>query len=315
MASIFSFVLGVVLAMSTTQSPPGQPNPMQPGDYTPAAPALITSWQLKRLPPPSSLYITPDDQLVIAAASSLTNEVVTLNYRLLRAADGVIVRGQITVAPPNTRAVQVNQQQLAEGFILSASVRAALATTRGQTFVRVFLGAGPFGSGEPSYMLMSDYATTAMAPAHPNGRQVSPVEGPGLPTTYSIGTVFGQGISVIIPANARWRVLELTGRFTASAVAGTRYLQLLMPVFTDNNVALPIIATVAASTSVVCSWVAKGGNFNDTLGGYQQPLPADLYLSGNTLSTTQLAVLVTGIQSGDLWSHVAILVEEWLDNV
>ena len=128
--------------------------------------------------PPSQVYVTASDNIQVGCASSQVNEAVTITYRLLRA-DGELIEGQFIVHPPADRSIKVYSEDLAEGFLLSVSCKAAVATTRGQTFVRVFLTHPELGAGQPSYMLMADYVTTAMAPAHPNGRVLAPSEGPG----------------------------------------------------------------------------------------------------------------------------------------
>src|SRR5579864_5722224 len=136
---MFSSALLVIALMASIIRPPGQPAPYKDGDYTPAVQSQVVSWQLKRLPPPSAVYITVDDVLRAAAASSQANEVVTISYRWIRAADGKLDYGQFTIAPASDRSLKVQDQPLAEGFLLSVSCKAAVATTRGQTFVRLFL--------------------------------------------------------------------------------------------------------------------------------------------------------------------------------
>lgn len=308
-------MLGALLLMASSILATGQPTPQQPADYTPAAQSRVVSWQLKRIPPPSPLYVGVDDKLVVGAATSQSNEVVTVNYRLLRASDGVIVPGQFIVSPPNTRAVTVQQQQLAEGFLLSVSVKATVAITRGMTFVRAFLGAGPFGAGQPSYMLMADYVTTAMAPAHPNGRVLAPTEGPGNITTFkTVQPPVGTDWSFGPPTNARWRLQSVYIDFVASAQVATREM-----FFAVNN-----------SVSSRCYRVdAQTGITANTLPGFelgsglpfvspaslviQLPIPTPYYLLGSQGDV--LSVLTTQLQTLDQWRPVLFSVEEWLDNV
>lgn len=306
-------MLGALLLLMAITTPSGQPLPKQPSDYTPAAKSRVVSWQLKRVTPPSPLYVSVDDKLVVAAASSQTNEVITVNYRLLRAADGVIVPGQFTVTPAATRAITVQQQQLAEGFLLSVSVKAAVATTRGMTFVRAFLGAGPFGAGQPSYMLMADYVTTAMAPAHPNGRVLAPTEGPG--NVYSVRAVHapaGTQWSITVPANARWRVQSIQSQLVTSATVANRDVFLVISSFTDIVTIIPNNTTQLAGLSVFYCW-ADGVPFQgDSFSHDLQPLPRGIIVLPNYVLTTNVNLM----QAADQWSDFAVTwVEEWLDNV
>jgi hypothetical protein len=306
-------LLLATLMSSTPTTPTGQPGPMQPSDYTPAGESRVVSWQLKRVPPPSPLYVSVDDKLVVGAASSQTNEVVTVNYRLLRASDGVIVPGQFTVKPLATRAIQVQQQQLAEGFLLSVSVKAAVATTRGMTFIRVFLGAGAFGAGQPSYMLMADYVTTAMAPAHPNGRVLAPVEGPGL--LYSVRAAHapaGSNWLFTVPTNARWRVQSIQSQLVTAAAVANRAVSLVMSSPTDIIAIIAANTTQAASITEFYIW-ADGAPYQlDTRPVDLQPLPRSVTLLAGFTVNAQ----VLNIQAADQWSDFAVIfVEEWLDNV
>lgn len=306
--------LALLLTMSSTpRTPSGQPGPMQPSDYTPAAPSRVVSWQLKRVTPPSPLYVSVDDKLVVGAATSQTNEVVTVNYRLLRASDGVILPGQFTVKPANTRAVTIQQQQLAEGFLLSVSVKAAVATTRGMTFVRAFLGAGPFGAGQPSYMLMADYVTTAMAPAHPNGRVLAPSEGPG--NLYSLRAAHvpaGAQWSITVPTNARWRLNSVQALLQTSAVVNNRVVRLIVASPTDNIIIIPSNVLEPASKGYFYSYGAGCAYNFDTISDDLLPLPNNYIL----LPTFQLLSQVLNMDVADFWADFPVIfIEEWLDNV
>lgn len=306
--------LALLLTMSSNpRTPSGQPGPMQPSDYTPAVQSKVVTWQLKRVTPPSPLYVSVDDKLVVGAATSQTNEVVTVNYRLLRASDGVIVPGQFTVTPTNNRTIVVKTQQLAEGFLLSASVKAAVATTRGMTFVRAFLGAGPFGAGQPSYMLMADYVTTAMAPAHPNGRVLAPTEGPGL--LYSVRAAHspaGTNWSFTVPTNARWRVESIQSLLVTSATVATRQVSLVIASPTDTIAIVPGNVNQAASQTEFYIW-GDGLLYQvDTRPVDSAPLPRNMILLPSFVINAQ----VLSLQAADQWSDFPVVfVEEWLDNV
>jgi hypothetical protein len=315
MTTIKALVALLLLMANTT--PSGQPTQKQPADYTPARQSKVVSWQLQRVPPPSPVYVGVDDLLVVGAASSQTNEVVTVNYRLLRAADGVIVPGQLTVAPANTRAVKVQTQQLAEGFLLSVSVKAAVATTRGMTFVRAFLGAGPFGAGQPSYMLMADYVTTAMAPAHPNGRVLAPTEGPGWVHPFQVtNPAAGADWNFIVPTNARLRLQTFSAIFSTSPTAATR-----TPILDIGSGGTPFAFRMPSNFGHVASTIATySGGAAAALpvqpanaGVITVPVPTGIILSG--ITTDAVSTATTNIQAADQWSQIVLGIEEWLDNV
>lgn len=261
--------------------------------------------------PPSQVYVTASDNIQVGCASSQVNEAVTITYRLLRA-DGELIEGQFIVHPPADRSIKVYSEDLAEGFLLSVSCKAAVATTRGQTFVRVFLTHPELGAGQPSYMLMADYVTTAMAPAHPNGRVLAPSEGPGN-RRQILTSVPGPGSTWLatVPANARWIVRAFVASLTTDAVAGNRYI--FTEVFASALIAFAGGADKVQAPSITCQY--SGAPLTPNLSPVavigMLPLPPDLLM----LAGDQIGTGSVGIDPGDQWSAASLDVEEWLDNV
>jgi hypothetical protein len=305
-------MLRALLLLMSIVTPSGQPKPKQPADYTPAAQSQVVSWQLKRLPPPSPLYVNVDDVLRATVASSKVNEVVTVNYRLLRASDGAVVPGQFTVSPLSNRTVKVQDQPLAEGFLLSVSCKAAVAVTTGATFVRLFLNPKSLGAGQPGSMMMADYVTTAMAPGFPNGRVVSPAEGPGNVGSYGVVAAAGADWVFTVFANARWRVQGVFATYNASAVVATR--QVYVEVVDQLG---SVLFVTGASVGITASQTVNVGSSAAPVLAVaapslaQVPLPPDLILAPGMV----IKAVTGGIQGADQWTSVAILVTEWLDNV
>lgn len=261
--------------------------------------------------PPSPVYVGVNDDLIVACATSQTGETVTVSYRLLRP-DGLLVLGQFTIAPPNTRAVTVHTESLAEGFLLSVSCKAAVASTRGQTFVRVFLSDPALGGGQPSYMLMADYVTTAMAPAHPNGRVLAPSEGPGNPRAVTaIVPGIGNDWNQTVPPNARWKVRTVFAQLSTSAAVANRYVTFAI----TNGGVFQYIGGAdkvqAASTACFYGGAALTPNVSPNSGIGMVPLAPDTPILG----AGTLQASTRNIDPGDQWSAIVLGVEEWLDNV
>jgi hypothetical protein len=261
--------------------------------------------------PPSAVYVDTSDVLQISCATSLALEVVTISYRILRA-DGAAVKGQFQVFPLADRAIVSKLEPLPEGFLLSVSCRASVATTRGQTFVRAFLTDPALGGGQPSYMLLADYVTNAMAPAHPNGRVLSPIEGPGQIHAVAIPSApLGSDFQFTVPVNTRWRIISGSSQFIPSAVAGNRDIALFYTIFGANNFFSEAIAHVTASNPCIISWsdvtaVTPLNNRQQTIG-----IPSNLVILSNTFFNSS----TFGLDAGDQFGAPSMLVEEWLDNV
>lgn len=312
---MFTNALLAITLMVTLLPPPGQPKPYKDGDFQPAKQSQVVSWQLKRLPPPSSVYITVDDVLRAAVASSQANEVVTISYRWIRAADGKLDYGQFTVAPASDRSIKVQDQPMAEGFLLSVSCKAAVATTRGQTFVRLFLNPKVLGAGQPGFMLMSDYVTTRMAPGHPNGRILAPTEGPGWTQAIQVVSPGANADWLIaVPANARWRIVSVFATFQTDATPGDRSatIKLQQPAVVVWDIIEDVPPSFFASFQLAPG-VAVGTTGNVAVNGFVadfRPIPPLILLGGGLIASATTFVGLT-----DQWFTLNFSVEEWLDNV
>lgn len=306
-------LLTVALLVSTLVTGSGQPAPAKPGEWAPAGQSRVVTWQVKRLPPPSPLYVTVDDVLRVKAASAQVGEVVTVSYRLLRAADGAIIYGQfVTPAMPNTTPVTFDQP-LTEGFLLSVSCRASIAITRGDTFVRLFLNPKALGAGQPGYMMMADYVTTGMAPGFPNGRVLAPTEGPGVIYVAPVTTPpAGFDWSFQTKTNTRVRLVAVRATLATSAAAGTRTADLAVnqagggtewatqPFLTQGPSST--VQYTAANGLVAPASIAQGNNW---------PLPADARFT----PACQILTGTGALDAADQWSSIFLTLEQWLDNV
>lgn len=273
------------------------------------------SFTFEKVQPPSLLYVDVDDQLIIQAASSSASEVVTVNIRLLLP-NGRLEDMQFVVRPLSTRAVLRTSFPLAQGYILSASAVAAAAITRGQTFLRIALQRSASGVGNPAQMIFADYVTTQATSAYPNGRVLSPTEGPGLITTITVTSpAAGADWSQAVPTNARWRVRSWNATLNTSAVAANRQIKAVVSGsagFVWDSCA--IVNVVASGTYIVSAGGIVPYACIDPL-TIMLGLPPDLIITGTAAIAQQLLTLTSNLQVADQWGAIRILVEEWLDNV
>ena len=309
-----SLTLALLLAMSSTPTTPsGQPAALQAGEFQGSAPANIVTWQNKRLTPPSPLYVTVDDQINAAGASSIAGEVVTINYRLLRASDGKIVFGQFVLNLPTAYTVQRQMQALAEGFLLSTTVTASAAIARGQTYVRLFLNPATLGAGTPGFTLTADYTTQDGNPGHPFGRILQPTESTGAVVTTTITTPgLGADWTYTFPNHTRSRLMSIHANLLTSATVANR-----APIFEvkDASGKIPFAmtsSTVQAASLNVSYNISDAFVIQPPIGTQQQiPIPHNYHLG----SSFTILTVTPGLQGGDQWSSIVMLTEQWLDNV
>lgn len=260
---------------------------------------------------PNYLYVGAADVLRVVAASSLANETVTVNYRQWNK-DRTLTRGQFTVSPGATRALAHADQALTEGFLLSVSCKATQAKTRGQTFVRIFLTDTTLGLGQPGYMLMADYVTTAMAPSHPNGRVLAPSEGPGnIYLVLNAQPAKGADWFATVPTNARWRIRSINALLLASAAVANRQVDLAYTiggsVVGHNSATVNITAAQSAAVSADPTPPETAIVASDV---HIAIAPELTLLAGSVIASE-----TTGLDANDQWGAQSIAVEEWLDNV
>jgi hypothetical protein len=260
------------------------------------------------------VYVENRDVLRIAAASSQAGEVLTVSWRLLLPS-GDIVLNQASLAVPASRFIAIHDEPMAEGFLLSVACSAAVAITRGQTFARIFLTNPDLGAGQPSYMLMADYVTTAMAPSHPNGRVLAPTEGPGW--LHNFGVVApGPGADwvIVVPRNARWRLQGVTGVLSTGIAVANRNTSLRGLGGAQNAFQAISSAVQAASLAITYTW-APGveSRTSSGLNVTSIPIPYGHNLSG--IAGDSLDSSTFNIQAADQWSAIGAVIEEWLENV
>lgn len=286
-----------------------------PVDYDPAGDAHDVSFLLKNASTPSTLYIERDDSLLIVAATSQTNEVITFNLRIMTP-DGRIQDNQFVVRPANTRAVTTQAQTLAEGYLLSLSAIATVAVTRGQTFARCMIVRSGAGIGGAAQMLFADYVTTFVTSGYPNGRILAPTEGPGLITTRNVAApAAGVDWSVQPPTNARWRIVSWSGLFVASATVANRQVAAFVSSVPGSPWIAGPLANITAGQSANVS-AAGITPYVSVLGQIiMLPLPPQLILTNGAVVLQTMGVQTVGLQVGDQWTNINLLIEEWLDNV
>jgi hypothetical protein len=285
--------------------------PTVPG--SPTAPAQSITFGLQNVAPPSPLYIQRDDQLVLQVSSNAAMpETVTVFCRLL------LPTGQIVSIQQSVRVTVSFTQRfavvtLAEGYLLSAIVVASSALGRGQTFARAWINRG-IATGAPvnaALMLFSDYVTNQAAVGWPNGRTIYPTENTGLMNAVNVANpAAGADWNFQTNAIERSRIIAIRAQLAASATVANR-----TPAIRVRDAAGDVMFIAGNNNNQVAS-ATQGYSYGQGVPLGQSsateffaPLPDNLVIAGGQ----QIGSITAGIQAGDQWSNIWLLIEDWLD--
>jgi hypothetical protein len=165
-------------------------------------------------------------------------------------------------------------------------------------------------------MLFADYVTTQATSAYPNGRVLSPTEGPGLVyTTGPSNPVAGADWTFLIPTNCRQRIRSIHASFVTAAAVANRNIRVIVQDVGGTAFRAAAAVSVPASTGALVSMSSVPVYTPIDPLTIPIPLPADLVLTGATGLAMNVTTNTVNIQAADQWSTIRFLVEEWLDNV
>jgi hypothetical protein len=286
---------------------------LRDGEFVSSSAANVVSFNVNDIAPPSMLYVQRDDQLILQCMNGSQSQTFTVTVRLLLA-EGSISAIQRILRPGSIFSVSQLAIPLAEGYLLSVAVACDSASTRGIAFASAFIARGGSTAAFATLGLLCDYVTVRAVASWPGGRQIHPTEGPGNIRLISVAQpATGAEWTLTVQNGARWRVMAIESKLvTAVAVANriskVQYFDGISGL--SFYTAVPDQAVAAATTAQICA--APGANTTiPELATVNQALPIDLVLSG--LNPTTINSLTTGLQAGDQYSSVSVLVEEWLD--
>jgi hypothetical protein len=235
---------------------------------------------------------------------------ISLFARIVRAYDGFVSLNRFDLPVTSVRAVNSNQFDLPEGYMLSLQAVGNVGTNRGRCFVQCSIVRGAGASKVGFTQLISDYFSRAHDPAWPVGEYISSVENSGAVRSV-LGTTPGAGaeISETVPSGARWRLKAIRFRLTASAAAANRTVSLSLDDGTNNfflesfNVVQAASSTEDYSAGIGVPFVNDAANTRVSSG-----LPDNLLFAGFRIRTSTV-----GLQAADQYSLLDYLVEEWIE--
>lgn len=297
--------------MSTTQTPgaalAAAAAPAQPHHF--GRPGHEVSFNLNQVDPPSVLYVTPDDQILVTLAG-LTTAAVFLEVRFLLA-NGVIVTEEEQLTGPNTRTPTSKAFRLTEGYILSASLSVQPpGVARGTLFAMLSIQRSQAPAPVYVYTLASGYISLLSSIAWPGLRADTSTAGGGFLESVTVANpAAGSDWTYTVAAGTRERIVSVTATLTTSATVANR-----IPVITitqGGNIVYQASPTAAQTATTALTYLFTSGLQPWTGAGGQivVPLPPNLFLTGgNTISVT-----TTALQAGDQWSNIRISHELWMD--
>lgn len=289
---------------------PGQPVTGPDPSFHSASQARVTTFATDSVTPPSRVYVTPDNSIVVRMWNSLAGVTVRFGMRLLLV-DGTITTFQADITPTANRNAFDTRFPLYEGWLLDLSFGVpAGIPLRGQLFCIVALNRGGNVAGFNIETLVADYITLGQGNGWPNGPVNEPTEGPGFVHTVAITQpAAGAEWTVTVPTNLRWRPLAAAAVLTTAAAVANRVPDVQL----DDGanvyfVGVPnqsIPAATPARVSYAQQIPAAAANVTDVM---VQLAEAAVLMAGHRISS-----LTRNIQAADQYSAIFLSVEEWLE--
>ena len=268
------------------------------------------SFQTERVPPPTWLYVGPDDRLWVVAWNAMPAAFVTVYVRLLLP-NGKISLNRYEVPLTDDRARNEFYIPLVESFLLSVSVTPGTLMPLGSCWVRILLMSG--GGGGTSYPqgIVMGYMVKGSILTWPYPRFQNPVEGPGrLRLIEGTDPAAGVSIAETVPVGARWKLVSVFAWLATDATVFDRHVYLVLMSPAGVWLWLPPAVAQPASQTYYYTWGIGLAPYTSSLVGLvARALPDQLTLTPGQ----QFMVQCGGMQVGDDFGPPRYLVEEWVE--
>ncbi len=321
--------------MGAFVAPPGQPKPLQPGEFTSSAAPNVVSFAYEGIDPPTAIYIQRDDQLVIEGGTNSGGYTLTAVVRILqpnppnlgqpdpaipKTAPGQLPGvGNIVTAvlqvplQASTGTPQLVQFPLMEGYLLSVAVTVNTTNQRGLVFCRVWINRGTLVVNNPTaaQLLIADYPTTFHPVSWPGGTPRFPTDGPGALMDNTVGNPgAGADWSFTLPNFCRARLQSFAATLTTSATVAARAVRAVLK-DSGGNIHWQGGPSQTIPASTTAKVAAASGVFNATADAttVNIALPSPAMLGGGHT----FGVTTANIQAGDQWSAIWYIIEQWVD--
>jgi hypothetical protein len=267
-------------------------------------------FQLTNIAPPTALYVSPADFLVVSTMGVPGGTTLGVMGRLLRP-NGEVVPFRQSIIPSTNRTLVSRTVELTEGYLIGLTIQDDQSQyRRGQCYVYAQLHRARVGPGEPAYSLCQGYVYRGSPLGWPAGRQEDCYSGRGnLRSITGADPAAGAEVSETVIANVTWRLISVHTRLVSSATVATRMVTLVIDDGVEPLIRIPGPVSQVANESWRYTWAALGQVASDTPSGVVMSLlPPDLYLT----SGYRIRTVTSSLQAGDNFDAPQLLVEEWL---
>jgi len=267
----------------------------------------LVEYAVHQVQPPSAVYVTVDDDLVLRFQDIVPSSTIRVNTRLLLP-DGRVQTGVHSIATSGIRTFLTLVVDLAEGWLLSAAVElAATGIAVGRVFATLSLRVGG-ATGFPAQELVAGYLSSVGVLSWPHGRHDTHLAGRGAYRTVT-GTdpAAGAQSSETVPTGAVWRLLAWTAVLVTDATVSNRQGALLLDDGASVFASCVQGGAQSASQTITHSYMPGG---NDAIEGFRinGPIPHECLIpQGYRIRTA-----MDGFQAGDNWGAPLMHVEEWM---
>ncbi len=269
------------------------------------------SFGTQAVAPPSPFYVAPNAQLSLNTVANPTVGATSyaVMVRFLRF-DGQIIAFVREMVTANGNGTLV--MQLAEGFLLNASVR---ITTSGPFFspgnFYAFLNIRQVQAEIlMNIPLISDYVTPSYVATWPGGQFTQPQQGRGkIRSIVGTDPAAGAEISETVITATRWRLIAFSANLATSAVVGNRRVTLVHDDGANIYARAFLTANIVATTNVSFTFADSYPNAANPDNNQEAPLPAQDYM----FTGFRIRTITAGLDPGDNYGPPTYLVEEWVD--
>lgn len=257
------------------------------------------------------LYCTGEESLRLTSWNSAASVRLALGGRFLQVGRERPQSINELHTPLTTRAANVTDHALGEGWLQGVTVIASSGTPlTGACFVRVDLVRGRGASATILQTLLQGYVTSSQRRAWPGSEIESSLDGPGLLRSIT-GTdpAANTEIQETVPTGAQWTLLSMRAALVTDVNAANREVALTV----DDGAAIYAEfasgAAQAASLTRQYTFSPAGLRGAAAVGTSHMVAIAPLALpAGHRINT-----VTTNRQAGDNWGAPQLLVIEWLE--